>query len=154
MHLPFASAGPRTVTARARPGRLSALSVSHSKAVLCGAFVRARGARNSRKRRSPAPGSGRRWTWRWRSSGSTSPSTAISGLGRIVTRTAHSEAPIVRGTGYEVDMWRCRRAQSHCRFAPPPVRLAPDSLTCSVPVFLRRRLRKLYRELVRLGPTL
>jgi hypothetical protein len=39
---------------RARPGRLSALSVSHSKSVLFGAFVWVRGALNHRKRRSPA----------------------------------------------------------------------------------------------------
>jgi hypothetical protein len=36
---------------RARPGRLSALSVSHSKSGLCGAFVRARRALNRQKRR-------------------------------------------------------------------------------------------------------
>jgi hypothetical protein len=35
---------------RARPGRSSALSISHSKSVLYGAFVWARGALNRRKR--------------------------------------------------------------------------------------------------------
>ena len=47
----------RMAPARARPGRLSALSrlsVSHSKAVLCGAFVWARRALNRPKRRFPA----------------------------------------------------------------------------------------------------
>jgi hypothetical protein len=49
------AAGWRTV--RARPGRLeflSALSVLHSKSVLYGGCVRARGALNRQKRRFPA----------------------------------------------------------------------------------------------------
>ena len=41
-------------TVWARPGRLSGLSVSHSKSVFYGAFVRARRARNSQKWRFPA----------------------------------------------------------------------------------------------------
>jgi hypothetical protein len=39
---------------RARPGRLSGLSVSNSKSVFCGAFVWARRALNGQKRRFPA----------------------------------------------------------------------------------------------------
>jgi hypothetical protein len=41
-------------TVRARPGRLSALSVSHSESGLYVAFVWARGALNRKKRRFPA----------------------------------------------------------------------------------------------------
>jgi hypothetical protein len=40
-------------TVRARPGRLSGLSVSHSRSVLYGAFVRVRRALNGPSRRSP-----------------------------------------------------------------------------------------------------
>jgi hypothetical protein len=36
------------------PGRLSGLSVSHSKSVLCGAFMWARRGLNNQKRRFPA----------------------------------------------------------------------------------------------------
>jgi hypothetical protein len=32
-----------------------------------------------------------------------------------------------------------RRASSHCRFAPPPIRFIPDLLTYSVPLVLKRR---------------
>jgi hypothetical protein len=42
------------ISARARPGRLSALSSFHSKSVLYGAFVWERGALNRQKRRFPA----------------------------------------------------------------------------------------------------
>jgi hypothetical protein len=42
------------ITVRARPGRLSGLSISHSRSVLHGAFVWARGALNSPKRWFPA----------------------------------------------------------------------------------------------------
>ena len=41
-------------TVRARPGQLSALSVSHSESVLYGAFLWARGVLNGPKRRFPA----------------------------------------------------------------------------------------------------
>jgi hypothetical protein len=43
-----------SVTVRVRPGRLSALSVSHSKSALYGAFVWTRRALNRQKRRFPA----------------------------------------------------------------------------------------------------
>ena len=42
-------------TVRARPGRLRGLSVSHRKSVFYGAFVWARGALNSERRRFLAP---------------------------------------------------------------------------------------------------
>ena len=32
-----------------------------------------------------------------------------------------------------------RRARSHCRFAPPLIRFTPESLACSVPLFLKRQ---------------
>ena len=48
------SADIELITVRARPGRLSALSVSHSKSILYGAFVWACRALNSSKRRFPA----------------------------------------------------------------------------------------------------
>jgi hypothetical protein len=44
--LTFTRSSCRDVSVRARPMRLSALSVSHSRSVLCGAFVWARRARN------------------------------------------------------------------------------------------------------------
>jgi hypothetical protein len=31
------------------------------------------------------------------------------------------------------------RARSHCRLAPPPIHFIPDSLTYSVPLFLKRQ---------------
>jgi hypothetical protein len=45
----IATAEMGCIKVRARPGRLGALSVSHSKSVLYGAFVWARGALNRRK---------------------------------------------------------------------------------------------------------
>ena len=62
LHSPPVSPPTRRISAelsaaavRARPGRLSGLSVSHSKSVLYGAFVWARRALSSQKRRFPAP---------------------------------------------------------------------------------------------------
>jgi hypothetical protein len=75
---------------RARPGRLSALSVSHSEPVSCGAFVWARGARGALH-------------------GPARPNTAVAGLGSSApTRTgpatarpaagcAHHEGELSRG---------------------------------------------------------
>ena len=34
------------------------------------------------------------------------------------------------------------RARSHCRFVPPFIRFIPDSLTYSVPLFLKQRCRR------------
>ena len=68
-------------TVRARPERLSALSVSHSKSILYGAFVWVRRALNSPKRRFPAPPG---------STARTSPATAASAPSTPAARRARS----------------------------------------------------------------
>ena len=105
--------GGEALPVRARPGRLSALSVSHSESGLYGAFVWARRALNGQKRRFPARAVTRR---RSRSSGS--------------SRCRQPRRSAARGAS---------RARSHCRFAPPLIRFIPYSRTYAVPLFLKRQ---------------
>jgi hypothetical protein len=70
------------------------------------------------------------------------------GAGAPALAAAHAAAKEAEGPGqqlasvstrYEVVQSGGSRARSHCCFAPPLIRFIPDSLTYSVPLFLKRQ---------------
>jgi hypothetical protein len=71
--------------------------------------------------------------------GAQQPKTAVSGPGS--GRAARRAAP----PRLDVRLRRPGRARSHCRFVLPLIHVIPQSLTYSVPLFLKRRCDRTLR---------